>query len=114
MKIAGFLLLYAGILFTLIATVGLFRFDDTYKRVKAQALIGFPGAILIHIASSLLVADGGSRGWITALHFLVSGPVVNHVILLTAHRMKVARDYPVDDLRNGSDAPLRQINPDEH
>jgi monovalent cation/proton antiporter MnhG/PhaG subunit len=100
MKIIGIFLLYTGIALTVVGVIGLFRFSDTYTRVKSMALLSFPGAILIHTASSLLVpfAEGGIRGLITALVYFLSGPVLSHAILLSAHLLDVPREYKVDEL----------------
>ncbi len=90
MTIAGAILLCAGIIFAVAGVVGFYRFPDVYLRVKAYSLIGLPAAILIHVASSLVVPPGiGRRGLITALLYLLSGPVGCHVILLAARRLGI-------------------------
>jgi len=107
---AGLILLYAGVIVASVAVVGLFRFKTPYTRVKAMALVSFPAAVFIHAASSLLVpfAKGGLRGLATALLFLLSGPVVSHVILLAAHRTGVPRNYPVDDLKKDGESTIKE------
>lgn len=88
MTTIGIIFLFGGLFFTMAGLVGLYRFPSSYMRVKALALVGLPAAILIHLGSSLVVPPGvGRRGLITALLYLLSGPVVSHVILLTAHRL---------------------------
>lgn len=98
MRLAGFILLYAGIAVTVVSAIGLLRFKDTFIRVKALALLSFPAAIFIHTASSLLVPfkQGGMRGLITAFVFLLSGPVLNHSILLAAHLLRNTGDEDVN------------------
>lgn len=100
MMIIGMIGVCIGVLLTLVAVIGLFRFPDTYTRIKSLALLGFPAAILIHASSSLLLpsSQGSSRGWITAFLFFVTGPVLNHAIMLAAHRTRVKRNYELDEL----------------
>lgn len=103
MRAAGLVLLYLGVIVSIVAVIGLFRFKDPYSRVKALSLTNFPGAVLIHIASSLVLvpfAKGGIKGLITALLFILSGPVVSHVILLAAHQTGVPRSFEVDELKS--------------
>ncbi len=82
----GIILLACGMFFACVGVIGLFRFRDTYARTKALALVNLPAAVCIHVASSLLVPGKGQRGLVTALLFVLTGPVLTYVILFAARR----------------------------
>ncbi len=88
-----------GLLLTMSAVVGLWRLPDIYLRYKAVAMVGSLAAVLIHVAAALMVPwDHGSRGLLTALLFLLSGPLVGQSILLAAHRLDSEKTHQVDEL----------------
>lgn len=82
-------LLIVGIFFTLVGVLGLYRFPDAYTRVKAMALVNLPGAVCIHVASSMMVPGSGERGYVTALLFILSGPILSYALLYSAHHLHV-------------------------
>lgn len=95
----GLVLLYLGILITATGVLGVYRFPDVYTRLNALAKVTTLGALLIHLASALLLPPGqGSKGVLTALVLLLTTPVVTQAIALTAHRMKVKSVLHRDDL----------------
>jgi monovalent cation/proton antiporter MnhG/PhaG subunit len=102
-------MLLLGLVLTVCAVVGLWRLPDVYLRYKAVAMVGSLAAVLVHVASALLVpAEYGARGFLTALLFLLSGPVLGQAVLLAAHNRGVDKVHTVDEL---SDALERGEGP---
>lgn len=97
--IIGLILLYLGVLITATGVLGIYRFPDVYTRLNALAKVTTVGALLIHLASALLLMTGhGAKGVLTALVLLLTTPVVTQAIALTAHRLKVPNVNQRDDL----------------
>ena len=74
-----------GSLFTLVAFVGVLRFDDLLSRAHAASKAGVLGAGLLLIAAAVhFGADGGLRALIAFGILLVTAPVAAQAIAHTA------------------------------
>ncbi len=106
-------MLLLGLLLTMAAVVGLWRLPDVYLRYKAVAVVGSLAAVLIHVAAALLVPwEHGARGMLTALIFLLSGPLVGQSVLMAAHRFEVEKIHEVDELKGAiarGEGPFQDI-----
>lgn len=104
--IIGLTCLFVGVLVTAIGVLGIYRLPDVYTRLNALAKVTTVGALLIHLASAiLLLPNQGAKGVLTALVLLLTTPVVTQAIALTAHRMKVPNVNRRDDLAQLSAGP---------
>lgn len=75
-------LLLAGCTFMLLATVGLWRFDDVFSRIHAATKASTLGVLLIVIAAMFEMRTTGDflRLVLVALLQLVSAPVSGHMV----------------------------------
>lgn len=78
--VAGFLWI-AG-LFTLIAAIGLLRFDDVFLRMHAATKAGTVGVISSLVAIALYFDDPAIRvrAVLIALFLCITAPIVGHVL----------------------------------
>lgn len=83
----GLVLLALGIALSVAGVVGFFRLPEATLRLKALALVTTPAAVCIHVATAVMVpSHHGMRGLVTALLFLLSGPMLGQTLLLAARQ----------------------------
>src|SRR4051794_11930120 len=97
------LLLLAGALFSLIATIGVLRLPDLYTRLHAASKAGATGAGLIFLALAVNSFDGAVilRSILGIVFLLLSTPVSAHLLARAAYRCGEAPTptTTVDDLK---------------
>lgn len=94
MKIAGNILMIAGILFALFGMIGLFRFRHFYSRILVTSNIDAAGILLLLIGVALQSPNTAFalKIGIVGLLSLITSPLSSHAILRSArdsgYRMK--------------------------
>lgn len=94
MKIAGNILMIAGILFALFGMIGLFRFRHFYSRILVTSNIDAAGMLLLLIGVALQSPNTAFalKICIVGLLSLITSPLSSHAILRSArdsgYRMK--------------------------
>ncbi|MEM2009954.1 MAG: monovalent cation/H(+) antiporter subunit G [Thermosphaera sp.] len=108
----GSILLFAGGVFDLLASIGLLRFPNFYVRLHAATIGAVYGAFLPLLGISLLVLSlddfpakymvaGGA--FVTGIIILIVAPVGSHVLAYAAHKSKTVQWKPtVDHLEEDS------------
>ncbi|MEM1628521.1 MAG: monovalent cation/H(+) antiporter subunit G [Desulfurococcaceae archaeon] len=102
----GSLMLIAGGVFDLLASIGLIRFPNFYVRLHAATIGSIYGAVLPLLGISLIALGvpglpgkyaiaGGS--FITALLIFIASPIGSHVLALAAHKSRSVEWKPVKD-----------------
>lgn len=103
--VAGFLLL-SGVSFVLLATLGLWRFDDLFSRIHAATKATTMGVLLVIGAAALRVETSPDlvKLLLAAALQLISAPVSGHMLGRAAYRsgIRPARHTVVDHLRRDS------------
>ena len=92
----GEALILAGSLLTLVAAVGMFRFQDVYSRMHALAKASTAAVLLVLVGAAISLShpnDVTSLLLAAALQVLAS-PVASNMISLTTYRIE-ARCIPV-------------------
>lgn len=96
------ILLLAGSIFVLLASVGLHRFEDLYSRIHAATKATTLGMLLTAAGAALQVAGWGdvAKLVLAGLLQLVSAPVSAHMVGRAAYRTGsvVSPGTTVDDL----------------
>lgn len=99
LAVLGVLGLYAGIAIAAAGVLGIYRFPDVYTRLNALGKVTTMGAVLVHLSSAALLPWGeGGKGVLTALVLLLTTPVVNQAIALTAHVLRTPHVNRRDEL----------------
>jgi multicomponent Na+:H+ antiporter subunit G len=102
----GSIMLIAGGVFDLLASLGLLRFPNFYVRLHAATIGAVYGAFMPLIGVSLLALSledfpakymfaGGA--FITGLIILIVAPIGSHVLAYAAHKSKSVKWEPVVD-----------------
>ena len=99
---AGAVLLLAGVLLTLVASIGLVRFPDVFTRMHAATKPATLGLLLVCAGAALVVDDGGDRAalLLVAAFQFVTAPVAAHMVGRAAYGAGVGAldELVVDDL----------------
>ncbi len=101
--IAGILLI-AGSVFALLASVGLWRLPDIYTRMHAASKAGTLGSGLMLIAIAAHAGDTStiSRALAGVVFFLLTAPISAHLLAKASYAVgyQLSRNSVVDDLKN--------------
>lgn len=83
------LLLIGGAAFTLIAAIGILRFDDVYMRMHAASKAGTLGSglALIAVAVHSLELDVVTRAVAGVIFFMLTAPVSTHLLARAAYHV---------------------------
>lgn len=81
-------LLASGVVLTLIATIGLQRFDDVFARMHAAAKPATLGLLLVVIAAMLRAPDAGAvvKLAIVIVFQFVTAPIAMHLLSRAVYR----------------------------
>lgn len=84
----GLVIIIVGVLFDLLGCIGLVRLPDVYNRLQAATKCVTLGTclILIGVAVSIGVGEGGIKALICAAFVLLTSPVGAHALARAAHR----------------------------
>ena len=95
-------LLLAGVSLSILAGVGLQRFPDVFARMHAATKPATLGLVLILVAASLRLSDGGdvTKLLVVAAAQLITAPLGAHMVGRAAHRAgnQMAPETVVDEL----------------
>lgn len=86
-NLAVALLLVGGALFTLVAAIGILRFDDVYMRMHAASKAGTLGSgmALIALAAHSLEIDVVTRALAGVVFFMLTAPISAHLLARAAY-----------------------------
>ena len=101
----GEVFILAGSLLTLVAAVGMFRFQDVFSRMHALAKASTAAVVLVLVGAAISLShpnDVTSLLLAAALQVLTS-PVASNMISLTTYRME-ARYIPVHTIDDDHDS----------
>jgi len=97
-------LLVAGALFSLTATIGVLRFPDVYTRLHAAAKAGPVGAgfVLVAVALAIFSPPVALRALVGLVFLVLTAPVAAHLVARAAYLAEVLPDTltKVNDLEN--------------
>lgn len=103
MDLVGTIFMLLGAGFTLIAAVGLHRFDDVFARMHAAGKASTLGLGLIMFGAAIRIGDDGSfaKLFLAGLMAVIVVPAGVHLIGRAAHRAgtEVGPDTVVDELQ---------------
>lgn len=89
--IIGSVLLFAGLAFMLIGSIGIVRFPDFFTRVHAASVVDTVGIVVALLGIAVLAGvsfDGGKTLFVAFL-LMLTNPVFTHALAKAAHRRKV-------------------------
>lgn len=88
------ILLVAGALFSLTATIGVLRFPDVYTRLHAAAKAGPVGAglVLLAVAIAVFSLPVALRALVGIVFLILTAPVAAHLIARAAYLADVQPD----------------------
>jgi len=110
---AGAVLLFIGVFFTLVAAIGLVRFQDIYSRMHAASKPQFLGLMFVLVGVGL---ESWEWRWIVLtvvvliLQFLTA-PVASHMVGRAVYRTGVAEPRPAEGVV-GADLLVDELTED--
>ncbi|HUW06064.1 MAG TPA: monovalent cation/H(+) antiporter subunit G [Williamwhitmania sp.] len=105
MELIGALLVLAGSIFLLLASVGLLRMPDFYTRIQTSTKASTLGTILIFMGIGFLMPGWIGKVVTLILFVLITNPISSHVLARAAHHIGIPLT-PVsvaDDLKRDND-----------
>ncbi|MEO6157631.1 MAG: monovalent cation/H(+) antiporter subunit G [Ilumatobacteraceae bacterium] len=115
---AGRILILAGSLLTLLAAIGLVRFDDVFARLHSLAKASTAGILLVLIGAALALSKANDVSFVVlaAVLQLLTSPVGANMISLATYRAEgiAVNVHGVDELRQDLDAASSATEHDEH
>lgn len=110
-SVAAALLILAGSVFALAASIGLLRFPDLYTRMHAAAKAGTLGSCLMLIALAVYTDDLSvtTRALGGVVFFLLTAPISAHLLARAAHAsgLQLWRGSIINEYTEGS-RPVEQ------
>jgi multicomponent Na+:H+ antiporter subunit G len=103
-EVLAAILTVSGVAFVLLASLGLWRFDDVFSRIHAATKATTLGVLLVVAAAALRVENGGDvlKLALAALLQLISAPVSGHMLGRAAYWAgpPVSRHLIIDHLQD--------------
>lgn len=116
-EILGALIVLAGSVFLLLASIGLLRMPDFYTRIQAGTKASTLGTILIFVGIGFLMPGWLGKIMVLIIFILITNPISSHVLARAAHYIKIplAKVSVTDKLEEANSARKadNQVEPSE-
>ncbi|GAB4481454.1 MAG: monovalent cation/H(+) antiporter subunit G [Anaerolineae bacterium] len=89
MQLVGLIVLWMGVLFSVIGVIGLIRFPDVYTRLHASGKVSTLGLLGLLVGAALLLPNAVLELLALLVFTVITGPVASHAIGLAAHRQGI-------------------------
>lgn len=106
-QLLAFVCIFLGILFSLVASIGLFRFPDVFTRIHAAGITDTLGVILIFIGLMLMSGWNAAFGklLLILLFTLLTSPTISYVLANTAIKhLPLAKSMQDTEAKNSKGA----------
>jgi multicomponent Na+:H+ antiporter subunit G len=101
----GLLVIWIGVLFSVVGIVGLYRFPDVFSRLHAAGKVATLGIAFLTIGAILFQPALLLKGIVLIAFLTLTSPVSTHVIAIAAHRnfkrIQVGERDDLADARQG-------------
>lgn len=117
MRVLAEVLLVVGAAWSLLAAVGVCRFDDVYARMHASTKSTTLGVLLTLLGSAMVLGGGdGAKLLLAGLLLFFTAPIGAHLVGRAVHRSNPSqvRIDTVDELRTAEEAAEDQASRDPH
>ncbi len=84
MQVVGLIVLWLGVLFSLIGVLGLIRLPDVYTRLHASGKVSTLGLLGLLLGAALLMPDAILELLVLFVFTVITGPVASHAIGVAA------------------------------
>ena len=89
MDILGAIIILAGSIFLLLASVGLYRMPDVYNRIQVGTKATTLGTILSYLGIIFVHPDWAAKAILLIFFVMMTNPVSSHILARAAHHIKI-------------------------
>jgi multicomponent Na+:H+ antiporter subunit G len=82
----GLVLVWLGVLFSVVGVIGLFRFPDVFSRIHAAGKVATLGIAFLTIGTVSFLPELFLKGVVLVGFLILTAPVSSHAIAVAAHR----------------------------
>lgn len=114
-EIVGLVLVWAGVIFSVIGVYGMTRFNDVYNRLHASGVISTLGIACLLFGVGFMVPDAALNLLALGIFIFLTAPMATHAIALAAWRLvsadreeRQARHQPVTQMPGRADIASRE------
>lgn len=94
LQTVGLIVLWIGVIFCVLAVVGLFRFSDVYSRLHAAGKVSTMGLAGLLLGAALIMPSTTLKAIALAIFLVITSPVATHAIAISAYRSGVPMVHP--------------------
>jgi len=93
-QILGLLSIWIGVIFCILAILGLYRLPDVYARLHASAKVSTMGLAGLLLGTALILPASALKAIALTIFIVITGPVSSHAIAVAAYRLGVPIIHP--------------------
>lgn len=109
-EIIGIVLIFVGVFFSAIGTLGVIRLPDVYTRLHASGKVSTLGLIGLLSGTAVLMPQTTIKMLVLALFMVITAPVASHAIASAAYHLGIKPKAQRDDLAHRRGTPTPVVN----